>query len=264
MVFRPVTRESKLRPVSGGCLRGFCPIYQKELARWFGTRRWISQLIIWVALTAAPAIGLTPSGGSTNQGASLLSLFLYLGATPMAIGTIVLTQGAILEEKLTQTLLWVCSKPLSRSAFILAKFAAYAVFIGSILLGGPAIVTYVAALMFGLPSQITLLGYLVSVLMVYLLLMFILALTLMLGTFLSSIGAVTASALFVFFGGATLSSNQQLQQVEPYSFGALPRYAAEAVVGRFSNTAWIAMSSTLSLIALCLLIASWQMERHEL
>ncbi len=118
--------------------------------------------------------------------------------------------------------------------------------------------------MFGLPPVSFLLGYLVSVLMVYLLLLFILALTLMLGTLFSNIGIVTAIALFVFIGGASLNSNQHLQQIEPYSFSALQRYAVETVAGRFPPEAWIAMGITLILTVLCLLVASWQMERHEL
>ncbi len=257
----------QLQPIPSSWLRGFHPIYQKELVRWFGNRRWISKLVFWIGLTAAPAIALT-SGGSAElsivRGTSLLTLFLWLGTGPMLIGTIVLTQGTIIEEKLTQTLLWICSKPLSRPAFILGKFTAHAVFIGLIMLLAPAIVTYVAALIIGLPPITFLFGYLVSLLMIYSLLLFILALTLMLGTFFNNIGMVTAIALSVYIGGASLNANQYLRRLEPYSFAALQRYAVEAVAGRFSVEAWIAMGSTILLIVMCLLVASWQMERHEL
>lgn len=257
--------ESELQRVPSSRLRGFSPIYQKELARWFSTGRWISQAIVWIGLTALPAISLTAGNqaGSVGRGVSVLSLFIWLGTVPMSIGTIVLAQGTIVEEKMTQTLLWICSKPLSRTAFILAKFAAYAVFIGLIVLGVPVVITYLAAVMFGLPAQL-LLNYLVSVLMVYLLLLFILALTIMLGTFFNHVGTVTGLSLFVFFGGAFLNSNQQLRQVEPYTFVALQRYAAETVAGRFPDTAPVAIGTTLLLTMLCLLVASKQMERYEL
>lgn len=186
-----------LQPVSNHWLRGFYPIYQKELAYWFGTGRWISQLIIWMSLTAVPAIWMTPSS-TTDRGVSFLTLFLWLGSTLLSIGTIILVQGTIIEEKLTQTLIWICSKPLSRAAFILAKFAAHAILIGSIALGVPAIFTYLAAVFVGLPSQISLLNYLVGVCMVYMLLLFNLALTLMLGAIFNRVGAVTAIALLFF------------------------------------------------------------------
>ena len=124
-------------------LRGFYPIFKKELVRFFGNKRWISSLVLWMGLSAVPTISLITVGGSSfsaNQGIALLSLFLWLGTFPMSIGTIVISQGTIVEEKLTQTLLWICSKPLSGSAFVLAKFAAYAVFIAAIMLGAPALV----------------------------------------------------------------------------------------------------------------------------
>jgi ABC-2 type transport system permease protein len=262
-----VRSESQLQAVTGSWLRGFRAIYNKELARHFGNKRFISQLVLWCGLSAFPAIGLT-SGGTTElavvRGTSLLTLFLWLGTTPMSIGTIILSQGAIIEEKMTQTLLWICSKPLSRPALILGKFAAYAVFIGSIVLGIPAIITYITALIYGLPPLTFLFGYIVSILINYLLLLFLLALTLMLGACFNHVGTVTAIAFFVYIVGASLNSNQQLQKIEPYTFSALQRYAVEIVSGRFAAEAWIAMSTTLLLTILFLLIAFWQMERYEL
>jgi ABC-2 type transport system permease protein len=244
-------------------MRGFRPIYQKELTYWFGTHRWISQLIIWMSLTAVPAILMTPSSAS-DRGISYLTLFLWLGSTLLSIGTIVLAQGTIIEEKLTQTLLWIYSKPLSPTGFILAKFSAYAVCIGTLALAVPAVFVYVAAMVSGLPSQVSPLSYLVAVWMVYLVVLFILSLTLMLGSIFDQVRAVTAIALFVFFGGASLNSNPQLRQIEPYSVWALPRYATATVVGQFPNEVWIAISSTVALTILCLLVSVWWIKRYEL
>jgi ABC-2 type transport system permease protein len=267
MNLKTSARKSGLQPIESSWLRGFRPIYEKELVRWFAKKRWISQLVLWIGLSGVPTISLITMGGtalSANQGIGILSLFLWLGTTPMSIGTIVLSQGAIIEEKLTSTLLWICSKPLSRPAFILGKFAAYAVFIASIMLGTPALIVYVTAGIFGLPSLVSLLSYLISVLMIYLLLLFLLAVTLMLGTFFNNIGIVTALALLVFIGGASLNTNQQLRQIEPVSFAALQRYAVEAVAGHIPCQALIAMGVTFLLTVGCLALASWQMERHEL
>jgi ABC-2 type transport system permease protein len=260
---RNVVHQSELQLVSDSWLRGFYPIYQKELAYWFGTGRWISQLIIWMSLTAVPAIWMTPSS-ATDRGVSFLTLFFWLGSTLMSIGTIILAQGTIIEEKLTQTLLWICSKPLSPAGFILAKFAAHAVFIGVIALGVPSVFTYGAAAIVGLPSQVSLLNCLVGVCMVYLVLLFTLALTLMLGVIFNRVGAVTAIALFVFFGGASLNSNSQLRQLEPYTVWALQREAVATMSGQFPQEAWIAMGSTIMLTVLCLVVSIWWMKRYEL
>jgi ABC-2 type transport system permease protein len=253
---------SELQPVAGPWLRGFYPIYQKELSYWFGTHRWISQLIIWISLTAIPAIWMTPRNAD-DPGVSYLTLFLWLANTLLSIGTIILAQSTIIEEKLTQTLFWIYSKPLSSEGFILAKFSAYAVSIGTLALAVPAIFTYVAAMITGLSSQISLLNYFVALWMIYLTVLFFLALTLMLGSIFDRVGVVTAISLFVFFGGASLKSNPQLQRLEPYSLWALQNDAASTVVGQLPNEAWIAMSSTVILTLLCLLISVWWMRRYE-
>ena len=246
-------------------LRGIYPIFRKELVRRFGNKRWITSFVIWMSLTAVPTISLVIGGGfspSENQGIGLLTLFLWLSTLPMSIGTIVISQGTIIEEKLTQTLLWICSKPLSRSAFILGKFSAYSVFIAVIMLGIPAIFIGITSIVLGININL-LLGYFGSILMIYLLLLFLLALTLMLGAFFKRISSVTAISLIVYISGASLNVNKYLRLIEPYSFAALQRYAVETAAGSFPIQALFAMGITALLIVIFLFIASWQMERYE-
>ena len=263
MSHKNLVDESQLQRVSSSWLCGFRPIYQKELAYWFNPRRWISQLIIWMSLTALPAIWMTP-GDAGDRGISFLTLFLWLGITLIPISTVILAQGAIIEEKLTQTLLWIYSKPLSTAGFILGKFAAYSVFIGVIALGVPGIFMYIAALVVGLPAQISLFNYLISVLMVYLVMLFTLALTMMLGVIFNQIRAVSAISLFVFFGGVSLNFNPQLQQIKPYTVWALQNDATATLVDQFPNEAWIAMSVTIVFTVLFLLISVFWMKGYEL
>lgn len=254
---------SELQPVSGSWLRGFYPLYHKELSYWFGTHRWISQLILWASLTVVPAIWMTP-GSANDRGVSYLTLFLWLSSSLLSIRTIILVQDTIIKEKLTQTLLWICSKPLSPFGFILAKFSAYAVFIGTLALAAPAVCIYVAAMLSGLPSQASPLNYLVALWMVYLMVVFMLALTLMLGAIFEQVRMVSAIALFVFFGGASLNSTPQLRQFEPYSVWALQHDATATLIGQFPNIAWMAMGSTIALTVLCLLVSVWGIKRYEL
>ncbi|MEM7713492.1 MAG: hypothetical protein AAF349_07935 [Cyanobacteria bacterium P01_A01_bin.68] len=245
-------------------LRGFYPIFKKELFRRLGNKRWILSLIIWMSLSAVPTISLAGgnSSPSVSQGLGMLSLFLWLGTTPMWIGTIVISQGAIVEEKLTQTLFWIFSKPLSGSAFVLGKFAAYALFIAVMMLGIPALAVGLFAVLYGLTINY-LLGYISSILMIYLLLLFILSLTLMLGTFFQKISSVTAITFMIYIGGASLNVNKYLRLIEPYSFAALQRYAVQTAAGSFPMQASFAIAVTLLLIIMFLFIASWKMERYE-
>lgn len=258
-----MVKAEALQPVKSGRWRGFYPIYHKELSYWFGTHRWITQLIIWLSLTAIPAIGMTPNYGN-DRGVSYLISFLWLSSVLISTGTIVLAQGTVIEEKLTQTLLWICSKPLSMAGFVLAKFAAYAVFLGTIALGVPAIFIYGAAMIAGLPTSVSLFNYLIALWLIYLLLLFILALTLLLGVVFNRVGTVTAIALFIFFGGASLQTNQQLRRLEPYTLWALPHHATATVVGQFPPVAGFAMGTTIVLTALCLGAAIGWMRRYEM
>jgi ABC-2 type transport system permease protein len=258
-------QRSELQPVVGSWARGFYPIYRKELSYWFGTQRWVSQLFLWLGLGAFSPIAMimgTPDGGK-DRGVAVLTLFLWSGSNAMSIGTILLAQGTIVEEKMKQTLLWIFSKPLSTAGFILAKFAAYAVFIAAIVIAAPSIVAYIAAMIMHLPAQISIFNYLMGVGMLYLVLLFVLALTIMLGVWLDKTAAVTASAIVVFFSGSTLQSNSHLRWLEPYSVWALQHNSHETMVGQFPLTAWIAMGSTIVLIALFLSIAIWRMKRYE-
>jgi ABC-2 type transport system permease protein len=252
----------ELQRVSNSWHRGFKAIYHKELAAWFCTHKWINQVMIWMALTLTPAM-MVPPDGTKERGLAVLSLFLWSGSNMMSIGTIILTQGTIVEEKITQTLLWIFSKPLSPAGFILGKFAAYAVLIGAIVIGAPAIVVYLYAIFAGLPANISIFNYLIGVLMVYLVLLFVLALTILLGVLFDKIAAVTAIALAIFFSGAGLPSTQ-IRWIEPYTVWALQHNSYETMTGKFPATGWLAMGSAVVSIILLLSIAIAWMDRSEL
>jgi ABC-2 type transport system permease protein len=256
-----IEQNAELKRVSSSWYRGFDSIYHKELAAWFGTHKWINQLIIWLALTLTPAI-MVPTDGTHERGVAVLSLFMWSGSNMMSIGTIILTQGTIVEEKLTQTLLWIFSKPLSPAGFILGKFAAYAVFIGAIVIGAPAIVAYIYALFAGLPANISIFNYLAGIWMIYLVLLFGLALTILLGVLFDKVAAVTAIALMLFFSGSGLSSTS-LRWIEPYTVWALQHNSYETMNGKFPATAWLAMASAVVSIVLLLTMAISWMNRSE-
>jgi ABC-2 type transport system permease protein len=251
---------SELQAISGGQFRGFRAIYQKELAYWFRSYRWIVQLILWISLTTVPAIWMTPDVGD-DRGVSYLTIFTWLSSTLLALGTIFLAQSSIIEEKLTQSLILIWSKPLSASGFILAKFSAFAVLIGIIALGIPAILTLVAAMIVGL--SVPILNYIFAIATVYLLALFILALTLMLGTLFERVSNVSASAIFALFVGSALSVNRNTRQIEPYTFWALARYAATTIVGKIPSEMGIAIVGTMILTIAVLAIAIWRMKQYE-
>jgi ABC-2 type transport system permease protein len=258
-------RREELQIIAGSWARGFNSIYRKELSYWFATQRWVSQLVIWLSIGALSPIMMilaNPDAGK-DRGVAVLTLFLWSGSNSMSIGTILLTQSIIIEEKMRQTLLWIFSKPLSQAGFILAKFAAYAILIAILVIGAPSIVVYVTAMIIGLPAGIYLFNYMAGVWMVYLVLLFVLALTIMMGVLLDYPAAITGLALMTFFGGSSLQSEPLLRWIEPYSVWALQHNSHETMIGHFPSTTWAAMSSTVTLTGLFLAISIGRMKRYE-
>jgi ABC-2 type transport system permease protein len=262
--------RSELNLVTGKWLRGFPSIYRKELATLFGTKRWIIQLLIWLTLIVALPTWITLSipanilSGLQGRGAGILLALFGFGTTAMSIGSILLVQGTIIEEKLTKTLLWIFSKPLTASGFILGKFAAAAVFVALIIVGTPSIVAYMAAKIIGLPPVSSTWQYLVAVGMIYLSTMFFAALTMMVGTIFNHTRAVMSLALVVFFAGFFLPLIPQLRNVEPYTVWGLSEHAAATFAGNFPSSAWASMGSSIILTGVFLTLAIWRMQQHEL
>jgi ABC-2 type transport system permease protein len=262
MIPHPKSYLSELEPVSKEWFVGFYPIYQKELSYWFRNYRWLSQLIIWMSLTAIPAVWTTQDSAS-DRGISYLTLFIWLSGTLTSIGTIFLVQGTIIEEKLTQTLLWVFAKPLSASGFILGKFASYAVLLGTIALGIPAISVFLVAIISGLPPQVSPINYLIAIFLLYLMVLFNLASTLMLGVIFERTRTVTAIAFFIFLAEASFSTISFLRQFESYSVFALQRHGIEIIGSKFPQEAFAAIGLTIASIIICLFIACQWMKRYE-
>src|SRR6266542_2860467 len=116
-----------------GWTAGLPNFLRKELHAWWGTRFWLIQTAVWLAvvngilvivLWVAPATDPNmklPEGGLMAMG---LQVFFAFAAQAAAMGAAILGMGAIIGEKQSGTAAWVLSKPLSRTAFITAKLIA--------------------------------------------------------------------------------------------------------------------------------------------
>jgi ABC-2 type transport system permease protein len=103
---------------------------------WWGTRFWLIQAAVWLAIVngilvivvwvgpATDADMKLPEGGVMAMG---LPVFFALAAQAAAMGAAILGMGAIIGEKQAGSAAWVLSKPLSRSAFVTAKLIALTV-----------------------------------------------------------------------------------------------------------------------------------------
>src|SRR5215217_4770161 len=129
--------NSALQPVTEhGWRRGFANLLRNENRQWWGTRKGLIHLLLWLIVLNGLIllVGLPSSresGDPVPLYTTLIQVFFQVGALATAIGVVTTAQGAIVREKQLGTAAWILSKPVARSAFVLAKFVAYAVgFVG--------------------------------------------------------------------------------------------------------------------------------------
>lgn len=181
-----------------GWYRGLGNMSRSELARWWGTRMWWVQSLIWVGLIGfmlGAVLFSSPDRPPSDEIAMLFSIFI--GLFP-AVGVVIIMQGTVVGEKKEGTAAWVLSKPITRPAFLLSKVIAngFGMLVTMVIL--PGSVTYMmhnAAT--GIPWNPV--GFLAALSVIFLNNFFFLSLTLMLGTLFSSRGPVIGISLFLLF-----------------------------------------------------------------
>lgn len=263
-------RQGLVTSKGGGRLGGFGNLLAMEMGDWFGTRRWIVQAVIWLViinglmafiLFVVPAIDPSEQMNSEMFMALGLSLYFNFVALFGSIGMIILAQDEIIQEKQTGTAAWILSKPVTRSAFVLAKLL-------SNLVGGLVFVVgltaVVASVEIYLRSQQVLqpLPYLMGIGIILLNLIFYLALVIMLGTFFEQRGAVLGIAVAVLLGGSIAS------QFTPLVSYFLPVKMADIALGVMQGqplpviaVSQLVVTGVLSL--LFTLAALWRFGREE-
>ena len=201
------TANNTLLPVAErGWRRGFGNLFRSENGLRWGRNRWILSALIWLAILngfiflvaygEAESDRLTPA----EIAAEGIAIFMTFGTIATAVGVVTGVQGAIIREKQLGTAAWVLSKPVSRSAFVLAKMLSCS--LAYLIL--PLILT---SLVFYGQSQMlwaripALSPFLVGWLVMALNMLFYVSFTLMLGTLFTGRGPVSAIGLGFLFGG---------------------------------------------------------------
>lgn len=224
-------------------LRGFANLFRKENRAWWGTRRWWINALLWTGLLGglvgimlfmlppvAEATGdpnVAAAGGPIAFGLEMgRTVFFELGMLALAIGTIVLCQDLIVEEKQSGLTEWLLAKPLTRRAYMLAKLGASALAVLILLILLPALASY---LLLSVRSEaiFPLLPFLGAVGIMVVHTFFYLTLTLMLGTFFTSRPPILGIALGVVLGGNLLAGFlKPLLFVTPWMLGKVASLVA--------------------------------------
>ena len=190
-----------------GWRRGLDNLLRGEFSVWFRSRKWWIHSLIWLLsinlilffTTLDPEAGAPATGGIPDT----IELYGIFGGMFVMMGVLVILQGAIVGEKKSGTAAWILSKPVSRTAFVIAKAAgnSLGVLVTAVLV--PGVVAY---LEFGLMTDLgwlSPLNFLRGVVALALHALFWITFTIMLGSFFDSWGPVIGIPLALAFGQQT-------------------------------------------------------------
>lgn len=275
------TANNVLQPVgTRGGLRGFGNLLNHEHHLWWGGRKWLLQLLIWVvllngsvaflgiaALASKDELKATGAPELTPESIYMMEiqLFFQFASICTAVGAVISAQGAIIQEKQMGTAAWILSKPVSRTAFVLAKLLAHSFAFLVLAVVATAIVfcgeIYLLAGIVPAPLDL-LAGMGIWALLV----LFYLTLAIMLGTFFNSRGAVLGIALgFMFAGFVIPNALPDAAMFFPWMLGeiALVLALGSRAPQPLPSTAIIPVIATILWIVIFVVAAIWRFGKEE-
>ncbi|HZW02746.1 MAG TPA: ABC transporter permease subunit [Anaerolineaceae bacterium] len=256
--FQPVTER--------GWRRGLNNLMNAEFSRWWKTRRWWMQALIWTMVSNG-MVGLLLWSPEPPAFDEIVMLYCVLGGMFAAVAVIILMQDAIVGEKQAGTAAWLLSKPVARPAFILSRLVPNAAGILVNVLLIPGLLVFAQFRLHG-AAQVNPITFLLALLVLGVNLLFFQALTLMLGTLFNQRGPVIGIALaFLFVQQYLIGFVPPLQHVLPYTL-VLPlndvggAIAPMLIMGQQPGS-WLPLFGTLGWIVLFIAVSIWRFNREE-
>lgn len=268
-----------------GSLNGFGNLFRNENHHWWGTGQWVIQVLIWMAiingmlamvLLTAPKIEAAQARqevGEAEAGVAREALketalrvfFIFSGLAP-AVGVVIIGQDAIIQERQTGTIAWVLSKPVSRTAFLLAKLSADATGVIVTMVLAQGLIAY-WIYKAGTGITLSILHFFTGLGLVILLLLFYLTLTLMLGTLFHSRGPVIGIPMVLVFGNQLAGLAPVLGKIMPWNLvmDLGPEQPALAVLVTQGQTLTTVtpIIGTVTLIITFTAISLWRFSQEE-
>lgn len=198
-----------------GWRRGLGSMLKSELSRWWKTRMWWVQCLIWVGILGFILGAILFSSTDAPQSEEVGVVYVGLAGLFPAIGVVIIMQGVVVGEKKSGTAAWALSKPITRPAFILSKVIANGLGVLVTMVIVPSVLAYtLSAIRTGTSWNLP--RFLAALSVIFLSHFFFLSLTLMLGTLFNSRGPVIGIAL------ALLLMQQNLIGWQPFLGKILP------------------------------------------
>jgi ABC-2 type transport system permease protein len=250
-----------------GWSRGLDNLVNAELGRWFRTRKWWVQILIWAAIinVILALVVISEDRGDATKLVMLFNVFLGVFAT---FGVCILMQGVIVGEKQSGTAAWVLSKPVSRPAFLLAKLIANSVGVAVTMVLVQGLIAYLLIYV-GSGRLLPPVGFLGGLGVQLVHLFFYITLTLMLGAAFSKRGPVIAiPLLFLFAQQLLMGAFPILTRVFPWTLVVPPDSSdhlsvAAALMTSSQPLSYLPLMTTLSASVLLVALALWIFERQE-
>ena len=245
-----------------GWRMGLANMVRKEFIAWFGSSTWWKQALIWSVVLSFIVVG-----GAVAEPELGLVMFVLMGSIFMTIATIIASQEFILEEKRTGSAAWVLSKPLSRTAFIVAKLFPNAINLVVSLVFIPGAVVFTS--MFLISGGTTPFTFFLGLVPLALWVIFLQFFTICLGTFFDKEGEVMGPPFFLMLLLYQLGPMQYIGELSPFGLWIL----AQIYIGGLSSPMTFnpspalpigtTMLATVFIIAILTLISIWRFNREE-
>lgn len=259
-----------------GWRRGLGNLLSGELTVWFRSPKWWKHILIWL-LTINLILFFTMIGAeeaakedpaAAAEVSETVELYSIFGGTFVAIGVLVIMQGAIVGEKKSGTAAWVLSKPVSRTAFVVAKLIGNSVGVLFTAVLVPAVVAYLQIGLLTPIGWLPPLNFLAAVALLGIHMFFWLTLTLMLGTFFESWGGVVAVPMVLFFGQQFIVAVvPSVVYVLPWALASpagpeIPSMAVSLINGT-QPFSWLPLISAVVFSILFIVVGIWRFNRQE-
>jgi ABC-2 type transport system permease protein len=266
------TGERLQRLTQSGWRMGLGNLLGQENGRWWRTRRWVIQSLIWTLVLGGILAGVLFSGQSdpslgSNQLAQGLALFSILGGLFPPIAVTIHAQDALIGEKQSGTAAWVLSKPVSRAAVIVSKLVANALGVLVTMVVVPGVAAY-ALIGIATGHFVPPLFFVGGLAIMLVNLLFYLSLTIFLGTAFNHRGPVIGIPLALVFGFQfVLGVAPWLINVMPwgliYSASAQTPSLAAAIFQGQAPASWLPLGCTVLWIVLFVGLAIRRYGRQE-
>jgi ABC-2 type transport system permease protein len=249
-----------------GWRRGFNNLLNNEFSRWWKTRMWWVQCLIWVGIIGFMLGAVMFSSSDFNLTDGVMFYTIFAGMFP-AVAVVIIMQGVLVGEKKDGTAAWVMSKPVARPAFILSKLLANSLGVLGTMVVLPGVVAYVLFLI-RMQTPLDPLRFLAALGIIFLNQLFYLTLTLMLGSLFNGRGPVIGIALaFLFLQQYLVGLLPVLRYLLPWTLVIPLNNETNAIVPSLLSGQPIYSYIPLLAVAveciLFVLVAVWRFNREE-